>query len=284
MPKSVRFITALSVVLLSAPRSFGQIPGYITPVGSVPGISVPTDFGPPPFYVTVNPIAVAPGQIVTLQVTGLKTILPEGQIITASTIPLPLTLSGISITIEQDVGGGSTGGPIPLLAISQVNYCSSSELMSGCVNNVTYITVQIPFWLFLNAGKLWWISEKNRADNSGPFGLNQVSDNIHVITTCDKGGSFTNCQAIVAHVDGTTISADSPAKPSEEIVIYAYGLGTTSPAVQTGAASPTPAAVVISPVNIQFDFRPNAAPSRPFTGMPLPAPIFVGLTPGQVGL
>jgi uncharacterized protein (TIGR03437 family) len=42
-------------------------------------------------------------------------------------------------------------------------------------------------------------------------------------------------------------------------------------------------------VDIEFDFRPNAMPSHPYinplTAAPLvPAPIFAGLTPGQVGL
>jgi uncharacterized protein (TIGR03437 family) len=282
MPKSIWLITLLSLAVLLTPNAFGQRPGYITPVGTVPGIALPNDFPLPPNFVTANRVSVAPGQIVTLQFTGLKTILPLG-IATASTIPLPFTLSGISVTIDQG-DGGAIIEPFPLLAIFQANYCASSAPSPGCVNNVTYITVQIPFELSFTLPTLWGISENNGADESGPFDLNPVSDNIHIVTTCDKGASFTNCQAVVAHADGTVISATSPAKPSEEIVIYAFGLGTTTPAVQTGAASPTPAAVVTSPVNIQFDFRPNAGPSRPYTGVPLPAPLFVGLTPGQVGL
>lgn len=232
----------------------------------------------------MNRISVAPGQIVTLQLTGLKTILPLGQTITASTIPSPFTLSGISITINQEEKGSNVIAPVPLLAISQVNNCASSAPTPGCANNVTYITVQIPFELSLTAGTLWGISENNGADNSGPFDLNPVADNIHAVTTCDRGAAVANCQAVVTHANGTVISANSPAKASEELVIYALGLGTTTPAVLTGTASPIPAAVVTSPVNIQYDFRPNAAPSRPYTGVPLPAPLFVGLTPGQVGL
>ena len=89
----------------------------------------------------------------------------------------------------------------------------------------------------------------------------------------DKGAGFGSCQAVVAHADGTVISASSPAKMSEEIVIYTLGLGETTPPVSTGEASPIPAAVVASSVNVQFDFRPNAGPSRPYTGVPLPVPL-----------
>jgi hypothetical protein len=110
---------------------------------------------------------------------------------------------------------------------------------------------------------------------------------------------------VVTHADGTLVTADAPGKAGEVLVIYAFGLGQTTPAVKTGSATPTPAPV-LDPASrlgsgrtleLQYDFRPNAEPSRPFnvlTGVisPTPptapvillAPVFVGLTPGQVGL
>jgi hypothetical protein len=70
-------------------------------------------------------------------------------------------------------------------------------------------------------------------------------------------------------------------------------MGRTVPAVKTGDATPVPAPALGGPpplgartVDIQFDFRPNATPSHPYispSSSP-PTPIFVGLTPGQVGL
>ena len=94
------------------------------------------------------------------------------------------------------------------------------------------------------------------------------------------------------------------AKASEVIVLYAFGLGQTTPPVKTGSATPTPAPVLgpaslgsVRTLELQYDFRPNAEPSRPFnilTGVIsttpptapaiLLAPVFVGLPPGQVGL
>ena len=45
---------------------------------------------------------VAPGQVVRLQVTGLKTVLLPS-LLTATTTPLPTVLGGISVTITQAI-------------------------------------------------------------------------------------------------------------------------------------------------------------------------------------
>lgn len=79
------------------------------------------------------------------------------------------------------------------------------------------------------------------------------------------------------------------------MVIYAYGLGQTTPPVKTGNATPVPAPVLLNghTVIVQFDFRPNAGPALPYinpliaaTGQAplIPGALFAGLTPGQVGL
>jgi hypothetical protein len=111
------------------------------------------------------------------------------------------------------------------------------------------------------------------------------------------------CASLVTHANGDLITADDPAKPGEDIVIWAFGLGQTTPAVKTGSATPTPAPVLSegewfnSTLELQFDFRPNARPSSlvfiltgvisptPITGPVVsPTTLFAGLTPGQVGL
>jgi hypothetical protein len=148
---------------------------------------------------------------------------------------------------------------------------------------------------------------------SRAFSITPSVDNIHVLTACDVAisssssgeGSWVDvttffnpaCSSTVTHADGTLVSANSPAKAGETVVIYAYGLGQTTPAVKTGEATPTPAPVLYPDnpfygrtVGLQFDFRVNAGPSRPYVNpvarrpIGLPAPEFVGLTPGQVGL
>jgi hypothetical protein len=55
-------------------------------------------------------------------------------------------------------------------------------------------------------------------------------------------------------------------------------------------ASPAPAATLLYFLYLQFDFRPNAGPSRPYINplilapISTPVPVFAGLTPGQAGL
>jgi len=134
--------------------------------------------------------------------------------------------------------------------------------------------------------------------DSKPFPLMPVVDNIHVITLCDvqvRGPSDRSCPALVLHPDGTMVSPTAPAKAGEEVVIYAFGLGQTTPLVKTGDPTPLPAPTVAGgkassrTVSIEFDFSPNATPSYPYvnpvSAKPvLPTPEFVGLTAGFVGL
>ena len=50
-------------------------------------------------YRGAAPPSAAPGEVVTLSVTGLKTRIATPQ--SASTVPLPTTLAGISVTLNQ---------------------------------------------------------------------------------------------------------------------------------------------------------------------------------------
>ncbi len=114
--------------------------------------------------------------------------------------------------------------------------------------------------------------------------------NIHVLTACwSRSGAFCDARVpAVTHADGTLVTFDSPAKAGEVVVIYATGLGETDPPVPAGQPTPTPAPRARYAFSLQFDFSPNARPrfpSRiPFSRPSGPAPEFVGLAPGQVGL
>jgi hypothetical protein len=129
---------------------------------------------------------------------------------------------------------------------------------------------------------------------SAGFPITVVRDNVHILTNCDSLiGSFLQgavCKPVVTHVDGTLVTAFSPGRPGEEIVVYALGLGGTAPPVSTGQVTPVPPPLFLEGnLYIQFDFRPNAAPSLPYYPAPtaasaIPVADFVGLTPGQVGL
>ena len=261
-------------------------------------------------YADPSVIRVAPGQITTLFVTGLKTVLSTSPV-NANTVPLPTMLAGISVTLNQTT-------PIPLLSIQQMPVCNavppvpppplsspppSLPPSPDCL--ITAITVQIPFDLPLPGVDKTTATELVVSENgnmSKAFGIVAATDNLHVLNTCDlfpspkvvntatfqSALSASSCQSIVTHGNGNLITADDPAQGGEEVVIWAYGLGQTSPAAKTGQASPTPAATLSSFLYFQFDFRINAAPSRPYINplilIPIQLPIFAGLTPGQVGL
>jgi uncharacterized protein (TIGR03437 family) len=246
-------------------------------------------------YTDPSIIRVAPGQITTLFVTGLKTVLSSSPV-NATTVPPPFTLSGISVTLNQ-TGGAPT--PVPLLSIQQVSVCNGGNPQpADCL--LTAITVQIPFELSFfppppptpqTAPELV-VSDNGNVSKA--FRLSPFPDNLHVINVSDAFPSprvkapSSFWVPLVTHADGTIVTADNPAQPDEEVVIWAYGLGQVSPAVKTGQPSPSPAATVSSPLYLRFDFTSNAMPSPPFinraSATPAPAPIFAGLTPGQVGL
>jgi hypothetical protein len=188
------------------------------------------------------------------------------------------------------------------------NCTDANRSLPQCI--ITGLTLQIPFditpmlsTLQMAAQPPGDLSVNDNGTESAHFPIAPLMDSIHILTVCDQlniGPLLPSpCNAIVTHADGTMVSGGSPAKPGETVVLYAYGLGQTAPAVKTGDATPTPAPVILNGPNlgvtVQFDFRPNAGPSIPYLALngisvasltppPSPTPLFVGLTPGQVGL
>src|SRR5689334_20602955 len=86
-----------------------------------------------------GPLRLAPGQVVTLWVTGLTTTLPINGI-AALGAPFPKILGGISATMTQN---GPKLPPVPIIAVHQ--------LYGGCFaepcTKVIGVTVQIPYEL-----------------------------------------------------------------------------------------------------------------------------------------
>jgi uncharacterized protein (TIGR03437 family) len=105
------------------------------------------------------------------------------------------------------------------------------------------------------------ISFRENSEAGKSFRLSPVPDNIHVLTNCgdsrmDDYGALP-CQSMVTHAGGSLVSTwGQVAKPGEELVIYAYGLGATDPSVKSGEASP--GAGIAGPLQIHLDFCPNA--------------------------
>jgi uncharacterized protein (TIGR03437 family) len=190
-------------------------------------------------------ITVAPGQIMTLLVSNPKTVLPATSAHQATTLPLPTSLAGFSVSIRDYMGTH----PAAILAITQSPLCQLNRTSPDCL--VTALQIQIPF-------ELTWSEDpptgvdlivNDNGTQSEPFILAARSDNIHVLTTCEiSGGGLSNgiwaafppCTGLVQHSDGSVVSSNLPAKPGEVVVIYALGMGTTIPAVATGATDAEP--------------------------------------------
>ena len=248
------------------------------------------------------PVAVAPGEVVTIFVQGIGSRLTQA--VVANGLPLPADLAGISVSLRQSA---SPQGPlaVPLLAVFPVRTCTSASL-TGCPA-LTGITLQVPFELgvfvapTLGARNVAQLVVTENGASGAVFELMPRLDRIHVLRQGDTilmPGStkveFSAADAIVTHSDGGRVTTAAPGKPGEVLVLWAVGLGQTIPAASSGQATPSPAPS--APVVLAFNFMANAEPSRPTTtpdvlvqsaalsGRALDMLLFSGLTPGSVGL
>jgi len=245
-------------------------------------------------YRAPSTLMVSPGEILPLEVIGLRPISPSS--IQAPSTPLPTSLAGISVTFNQAVqtylGFPSTSLPslqAPIVSIRQSSVCSPVSA-PACL--VTIITIQVPYELLhIDVGLPYFFTAvvvSQAGVDSSAFSVAVVDDQIHVVTTCDQAENV-SCQSIVTHLDGTLVTAQSPAKPSETVVLYGWGFGSTYPMVKTGEITPSPAPVLAngggipSGAIVGFDFTPNAGPAR-LAGLPSQLTATAYLTPGQVGL
>ena len=236
-------------------------------------------------------ITISPGQVTTLYVTGASTIIPlnaNGEAtVQASTLPLPTVLAGFSGTITQEPRHYSA--PLPIFSVMQENVCSPPQQVPACV--LTLLTVHIPIDVEIPPFPVGPGIETtiSLSENGSVFwSLSPPLDplKIHILTACDpilQGAIPTQlspCNPLITHADGSLVGPFSgpvtPAQPGETLVMYATGLGSTQPAVPAGSVAPIPAAVSIHHFSLIFDYNCGTI----VTG----TPVFVGLTPGQVGL
>jgi len=261
-------------------------------------------------------LAIAPGQILTLQLAGMKTILKSPARATAA--PLPTTLAGFSVKIDQHLPLTDPLPAVPIVAVSQRNFCPTDPVTAASDCLITFVTIQVPFELIFNLrdqliqlrcdaaypGKGCPPTDLQISENgivSKTFVATPVNNNIHIVTNCDlealadttvtvpwNPGTVapSPCQSIATHADGTQISASSPAVAGEVVVLYAWGLGVTTPMGTTGDVAKN--ALASGGGSVQFAFSPNAAPAKLYGGFfPFDyefTPRFAGLVQGQIGL
>lgn len=236
-------------------------------------------------YRIPTPVTVAPGQVITFFVQGIGRGIT--QLIRAQGNPIPTSLGGISATFRQfnpDI-------PVPIFAVEPISSCADST-QAGC-GAYTAITVQLPFEMQaedptnprgapVGSAQLFF-SEQGAVAST--IDLITLVDQVHLLRTCDVlfAKREIGCRAVVAHADGSLVTGEHPAHGGEEVVLYAFGLGSTTANPSTGRAATQPLPTSRS-FTISFDPRQNALASRPQMGDPLSAAAFVGLTPNYVGL
>jgi uncharacterized protein (TIGR03437 family) len=223
----------------------------------------------PPFVVKV-----APGQLVTIFASGVGAAVQSR--VAATSLPLPYTLAGISVTIDELSDPPLHNEQVPIFAV-------------GKINGATAITVQIPFGLRTNSfisplvPPPATLSIHENGAVAVTVTIAPTSDQIHIATTCDANlttpvpGAL--CRPIIAHADGSLVTPDTPAKAGELLVLYAYGLGATTPGMASGDAATSAQPAVITPL-----LSSEAAIALLPSTRQLLTPAYAGLAVGFSGL
>ena len=162
---------------------------------------------------------VAPGEFISLYGSGLAP-----QTVTASTVPLPLTLGGVQVSIG--------GMPAPLYYVSPT--VISAIVPYSFPTDYSYQDVQV-----INNGA---------ASNTVQVTARDTSPGIFTVPAGGIGNG-----AILHAVDYSLVAPDNPAKAGETVLMFLTGLGVVSPLVADGAAGPTNPLSLATPPSVYID-------------------------------
>lgn len=184
------------------------------------------------------PYPISPGAIVSLFGSGLSTATAS-----ATAVPLPTNLSGVSVTVNNTAAAFFSVSP------GQVN-------------------IQVPFGL---TGSTATVRLTNPNGSSEAIVPVLAATSPGIISYADATSSS---RGIILHPDFTLVTPEKPARPGGTVIIYLSGLGALNPPVASGAANPgSPLARAVDP-QIQVLFGSEVATNVPYIGG---APFFVGL-------
>lgn len=187
----------------------------------------------------------APGQVITLFVRGIT--VPDAA---ATQLPLPTSLSGVSVAVTKLMYADLAPDLLPIFRVHSEDFCGG-RLAVNCP--VTQVTVQIPTEAFCMSTAPQGCSFVPEAALILNVKLNGVAGQDfpvsvygavpHFVNACDTITTNNTglCNQGITHADGSPVSAGNPARPGETIVLYALGLGRTSPTIPTGTAATGPA-------------------------------------------
>jgi uncharacterized protein (TIGR03437 family) len=243
----------------------------------------------------------APGQVISIFVPGLSA--PSTN---SSTVPLPTTLAGVTVTaVEKRAGGFSAD--LPIFGITKAEYFGGDWWIEA--PGITAITVQMPSLSICLPDSVlpnacWYVPHlvltvKQNGNAAASSEFVQVYSSIHILNACDTAVApfLTDsvrltqlqgqCYPIISHADGSMVTGQNPAHPGETVAIYATGLGQFIGPL--GSPAPT-AGLPLDPsmMVIGFDFRPDifgviygASAARPGGDA---HPDYVGAVGGLVGI
>ncbi|MBS1829643.1 MAG: hypothetical protein JST93_30365 [Acidobacteria bacterium] len=235
----------------------------------------------------------APGQVTTLFVVGLK--VPNA---TASGIPLPTTLSGLTVHVSGPVQAKGYPERLPLFSVRTYDGCFG---LGPCP--LTFVTVQIPTeptcvpttgWpneCTMGSLPIVGLTVEHSGGRGPTTSIVVSGSKPHFLNSCDTVfGSYGGfCQQFVTHPSGQPVTGSNPARAGETIVMYAIGLGPTQLAVKSGEAATEDAPVQIPPpLLLSYKAAPPPSPPAPPGAIWIPTgwiiPIYAGLVKGAVGL
>lgn len=158
----------------------------------------------------------APGSIISVFGTGIADSAPGA----ATSLPLPTTLGGASLTI------GGIAAPLYYSSAGQINAQVPIELPANS---------RLPAVIRLNLPGIAAITVPET------IALDLVRPGIFLADAT---------QGVVVDVQNRLVNASAPAAANDVVVIYATGLGATNPQAETGKAAPSnpPGVVVVTPV------------------------------------
>ncbi len=255
-------------------------------------------------YQAARPVMVAPGQVVHLRLHGVTTAFNLPQV--TQGLPLSIFYNGMSVTLQRS--GSAAVETMPLLRLDGVSTCAFSldpnsfgaSTPTPCGTDNSYdLWVQIPFDLVPNApGSDQKCTALTCNLQDAVLTLNEVSgqglsirvlpvtDQVHILNSCTdnigtvgiEGTSIYAsyaCVPAITHGDNTWVTAANPAKPGEELIAYAFGLGAPPTSFDITGGTPAGGIALAKPFTISF---PGIAASA---GGRLD---YVGLVGGNPGL
>jgi hypothetical protein len=246
---------------------------------------------------------VAPGQVVHLTLEGLTTVFTSTQV--AQTVPLPTNFQGLTVSLQR-----SGPGQIELLPLLRLDLGSTScdstilqtaNAMACAPGAKTYdLWVQIPYDLQPNTpgadntacpelgcnftDAILILSEESGTGRS--LRVLPVVDQVHLLNSCtdnigtvglEGASAYASyaCVPAITHANGSWVTTAAPARPGEELVAYAFGLGAPATRFDTVSATPAGGVPLGRPVGISF---------TGVVSQPAAAPDYVGLVGGSAGL